>query len=339
MEEALLTELEVSLSEKSNGRVRVKNLLPLLGGACQDNFRLDLEADEGILKGVERVVLRSDAPLGIPRSLRRKDEYEVISAAYASGVLTPRAYFLCENLLQEGRDAYVMDWCEGVAIGSQVLRRPELAQARKMLVAQCAENLAATHRITPQTHPELLPHQVKDNVVSDALAWIENWLNDLDSSYPAMEFALRWMKENPPSSQDIVLTHGDFRTGNFLVTPDGLAGILDWEFSRWACPEEDLAWLSVRDWRFGQLEQPIGGFAPREPFYQTYEKASGRKVSRRDIHFWEVFGNVRWAAGCVHPAGRYLSQEREDIELLAIGRRVAEMEYEALRLIEVGHAG
>ena len=338
-EHALIDELEELISKSAESSIKISSVKKLMGGACQDNFQIDLEVEQGILRGAKRLVLRSDAPLGMPRSLRRRDEFQVISAAYAENVLTPRVYWVFEGFGAADRDAYLMDWCEGLAIGSQVLRRPELSKARKGLAGECAIELAKTHRITPKKYPELLPHLVPENPVTDSLNWIESWLDDLEDPYPALEFALSWMKDNLPNSREICLVHGDFRTGNLLVTPDGLAGVLDWEFAHWGCPEEDLAWISVRDWRFGINNKPVGGFGSREEFYDAYERESGRTVSRKDVHFWEVMGNIRWAAGCVHQATRYLSSERRDIELLAIGRRVAEMEYEALRLIEVSDAG
>ena len=49
-----------------------------------------------------------------------------------------------------------------------------------------------------------------------------------------------------------------------------------------------------------------------------------------------MLGNLRWAAGAVYQGERYLCGEQRDLELLAIGRRSAEMEWEAMRLIERG---
>ena len=92
----------------------------------------------------------------------------------------------------------------------------------------------------------------------------------------------------------------------------------------------------MRDWRFNQLDKPIGGFARREPFYEAYEKHSGRRVDRREVHFWEICGNLRWAIGSVIQGERYLGGDETDLELLAIPVRAVEMEYEALRLIEKG---
>jgi aminoglycoside phosphotransferase (APT) family kinase protein len=161
-------------------------------------------------------------------------------------------------------------------------------------------------------------------------------LDGMADPHPAMELVFTWLCENAPSDRETTLVHGDFRTGNFMLTPDGLSAILDWEFSHWGSPYYDLAWISVRDWRFGVLDRPIGGFSKREPFYQAYENASGRRVDRRLVHYWEVMGNLRWAGGAVYQGERYTRYGEEDLELVAIGRRACEMEWEALRLVERG---
>jgi aminoglycoside phosphotransferase (APT) family kinase protein len=139
-----------------------------------------------------------------------------------------------------------------------------------------------------------------------------------------------------PVGEPTVLVHGDFRTGNFLVTPDGLAGILDWEFSHWGAAAEDLSWLSVRDWRFNQLDKPIGGFAARAPFYEAYSRASGSTLNFEHLWWWEILGNLRWALASVYQGERYFGGDKKDLELIAIAKRSVEMEFEALRLIQRG---
>jgi aminoglycoside phosphotransferase (APT) family kinase protein len=161
-------------------------------------------------------------------------------------------------------------------------------------------------------------------------------LGRLPAPAPAIEFGLRWLGAHLPAHEEVVLVHGDFRTGNFLVTPDGLAAVLDWEFSHFGSPYEDLTWISVRDWRFNRLDKPIGGFAAREPFYDAYTRASGRGLDPAQLLWWEIYGNLRWAAGSLFQGERYLSGEERDLELIAIARRSIEMEFEALRLIKRG---
>jgi aminoglycoside phosphotransferase (APT) family kinase protein len=306
-------------------------LKPLHGGACQENHRVDL-----VYQGqTVRLALRSDAATSLPGSLRRAAEYAVIRAAVEVGVKTPAAQWFEENLVREGADAYFLNWVQGEAIGRKVVRNPELAKARAQLPEALAHTLARLHTVTPATAslPLTVPTRGPAHAALDAL---RDQLSRLPSPQPAAHYAVSWLAERLPTSEDVVLVHGDFRTGNFMVTPDGLSAVLDWEFAHWGSPYEDLAWLSVRDWRFNQLDQPIGGFAQREPFYAAYQAASGRPVDVAQVWWWEICGNVRWAVGSVFQGERYLSGEQRDLELIAISRRSVEMEFEALRLIHNG---
>lgn len=303
---------------------------PLFGGACQENFRIDVEVDG---KKV-RYALRSDANRSLPNSIRRAEEFAVITAAVKAGVQTPAARWLERSLLRPGADAYVLDWVPGEALGRRVVRNPELEAARARLPTQLAENLARLHRVTP--NGELPLKRPAVSPAQEALGELWTMLEKLPGHFPAVVLGLKWLEARLPKQEEVVLVHGDFRTGNFMVTPEGLSAILDWEFARFGSPYEDLAWISVRDWRFNQLDMPVGGFAERAPFYAAYEQASGRTVDLAQVLWWEVMGNLRWAVGSVFQGERYLSGEDRDLELIAIARRHSEMEYEALRLIRRG---
>ncbi len=305
---------------------------PLHGGACQENFRVELELDGA----PTRLALRSDAPSSLPNSIRRSLEFEVIEAAVAAGVQTPRARWLSKGLLRQGADAYFLDWAQGEAIGRRVVRNPELEHARALLPEQLSTSLAKLHRLTPAQLPDLKVPIAPNGPARGALDDLRRQLDGVPGVYPAVEFGVRWLEARLPPSDETVLVHGDFRTGNFLVAPEGLAAILDWEFAHYGSPYEDLAWLSMRDWRFNRLDRPIGGFAERAPFYAAYERHSGRTVDLTVLHWWEVVSNLRWAMGSVYQGERYLSGEQTDLELIAVARRNVEMEFEALRLIRRG---
>ncbi len=217
-----------------------------------------------------------------------------------------------------------------------MLRHPSLAEARERLPAQLARALAAVHRVSPQTHD--LPLGPPDDPVARGVAFVRDTLDGLPEPHPALELALLWLSERRPSRVEVTLNHGDFRVGNFMVGPEGLVGLLDWEFARWSDPLDDIGWLCVRDWRFGNVKRPAGGLTSRERFCALYTEASGREVPPADLHWWEVLNTLRWAACAVVQGERYLGGSSQDLELLAIPRRVCEMEYEALRLIEVGYS-
>lgn len=332
--EELRKKIEAHLAAAVGSPARVTDLAPLAGGACQDNWRVEVDlAGEG--GGPRRLVLRSDAARSLPQSLSRREEFHVIAAATAAGVRTPAARYPGQGLARDGAHAYFLDWVDGDAIGRRIVRDERLAGARATLAAELAVELAKIHRIPPAALDGVLPPPPGGDPAAHALDVARRSIEALPEPRPALELAMEWLDAHRPAPREVVLVHGDFRTGNFMVTPEGLSGVLDWEFAHLGAPEEDIAWIAMRNWRFGQRGLPVGGFARRDAFHAAYEQASGRRVRARDIHWWEVFGNVRWATGCVQQGERYLGGE-EDIELIAIPLHAFEMEFEALRLIEQG---
>jgi aminoglycoside phosphotransferase (APT) family kinase protein len=304
------------------------SLKPLHGGACQENFKVELSVNGA----PTTLALRSDAKTSLPGSIRRSTEFDVIGAALAAGVKTPKVRWLERGLLRDDADAYFLDWVPGEAIGRRLVRNPELSAAREKLPVELAQTLARLHTVTPANATLPLPVPTP-SPARKALDELRAMMTGMPGVYPAVDFALAWLSARLPAETEVVLVHGDFRTGNFMVTPDGLAGVLDWEFAHYGSPYEDLSWISVRDWRFNRLDLPIGGFSARAPFYAAYEATSGRRVDEPTALWWEIVGNLRWALGSVHQGERYLSGEQTDLELIAIARRNVEMEFEALRLI------
>jgi aminoglycoside phosphotransferase (APT) family kinase protein len=326
--------VQETLAKAGLGRFTVIDLEPITGGACQDNFSVKIELEGGPL----RLCLRSDAATSLPGSIARRQEFEVIGAAVSMGVPTANARWLTEGLIRNHGSAYFLDWLDGETIGARVTKHPRFEAARRRLPEQLAGALASIHRITPTTHSELPlsrePFLETNNPLVATLSFVRSMLDQLPEARPASELVWRWLKETMPDVDRLTLVHADFRTGNFMVNPDGLVGVLDWEFAHWGDPIEDLGWLCVRDWRFGCVDRPAGGLTTREDFCALYEQAAGVEVPPARLHWWEVCGNLRWGVAAAIQGQRYIAGG--DFELLAIPRRAVEMEYEALRLMEVG---
>ncbi len=332
-QDTLQATLQNYLSERLQQPVAITAFKPLIGGACQDNYAVDLQIG-GDATPIREYVLRTDKGQALAASLSRADEYGVIAAAHQAGVRTPQPLLLETSPDVIGHPFYLMERIPGTAIARKVLSDETLIAARAKLPGELAEALAHIHAIKPGDVPVLpIPSP------SAAHAMIANSravLDAFDEPFPALELGLHWLTRNMPANREVTLVHGDFRTGNFMLTPAGLSGVLDWEFAHYGDPLEDIAWLCMRDWRFGRDDKHVGGFADREPFYRVYEAASGRIVDPAVVHYWEVFGNFNWARGAVQQARRHLSGADRSIELASIGRRAAEMEFEMLFLIERG---
>jgi aminoglycoside phosphotransferase (APT) family kinase protein len=112
-----------------------------------------------------------------------------------------------------------------------------------------------------------------------------------------------------------------------MVGPDGLRAVLDWELAHIGDPIEDLGWLCVRAWRFG-ASQPVAGLGDDDTLISEYEKASGLKVDREVVRWWEVWGTLKWGIMCMIQTSSHVLGMSRSHELAAIGRRVCENEYD-----------
>jgi len=126
--------------------------------------------------------------------------------------------------------------------------------------------------------------------------------------------------------------HGDFRHGNFIIDPDGVRAVLDWELAHIGDPMEDLGWICVNSWRFGEIDKPVGGLGSREELFAGYE-AAGRRVDPARVMFWEVVGTLRWGVICCSMMQRFRSGPEHSLERAMIGRRSSETEIDLLRLL------
>ena len=90
----------------------------------------------------------------------------------------------------------------------------------------------------------------------------------------------------------------------------------------------------MRAWRFGADDQHLGGVGDVEPYLERYNELTGRDLTLDELAVWEVFGNVKWAVGCLTQSRRHLRGDDRSVEYAVLGRMAAEMEYELLDLIE-----
>lgn len=325
---------------------RVSGLKSLTGGACQDNYLVELNQPwrpPGSDSEIREFVFRTDKGGSLFESLTRVQEYKVMARAWQAGVPTSQPLALEESSPELGQPFYLMGKVDGNANPRFVLKDRALKQARSGLIDELASALAKIHGITPAgagqeldflNGPPSGPAKEPTGVARLAVESLRQFMEDVPGNFIALELAAGWLEQNLPETDELVLVHGDFRTGNFMVNEQGLRGVLDWEFAHWGDRHEDIAWLCMRDWRFGKLKQEAGGLGTREDFLAAYEKASGVQPDPDRVRFWEIVGNARWAIGARAQAFRHLDGKDRGIELAAIGRRACEMEFELMRLIE-----
>jgi aminoglycoside phosphotransferase (APT) family kinase protein len=305
----------------------VENLRRLSGGASRETWSFDLVDGNGSRTGL---VLRRDPGEHVGQS-ERSTEYLLCEGAAAAGVTVPRVRTLLGPDDNLGR-GFVMDRVDGETIPRKILRNDAYADARPRLAAQCGEIAARIHSIDPTDLPEL--------PVLGAAAQIEQYralLDGFGEPHPAFELGLKWLAErapDPPTTPELV--HGDFRNGNFIVGPEGIRAVLDWELAHLGDPIEDLGWLCVKSWRFGVPAKLVGGFGDVPDLLGAYERAGGGKVDDETLRFWVGLGTLKWGVICVGQAFTHLNGLVRSVELATLGRRVAETEWDLLDIIDGG---
>jgi aminoglycoside phosphotransferase (APT) family kinase protein len=299
-------ELEAAL-----GR-RVESLRLLPGGASKEAWAVDAD-------GSRLLVRRAGGGVIHEATLSLEEEFQVLEAAHEAGVKVPRPVAYLGEL--GGREAFAMERVDGETIGRRIARDPPAG-----LDVQLAAELAKIHAIPAERLPFLR--------TGDILERFEHELDLVGEPHPAIEYGLWWLRGGRPEPLPDVVSHGDFRIGNVVVSERGLESLLDWEFAHLSDPREDLAWPIVRAWRFGADERRLGGVGELEPYLARYAELTGRKVDAEELYWWEVLGNVKWAIGCLNQCRRHLNGLDRSVEYAVLGRMAAEMEYELLHLIE-----
>lgn len=304
------------------GATAIADLTRLSGGASQETWTF-------VATGADvsrRMVLRRSSGDGGAR-LPLATEAALMTAAGRDGVPSPRVVHVLTP--QDGLgDGFLMDHVPGETIARKLLRDAAFAVVRQRLAREAGAILARLHAIDVAALPAL---PVLSAV--DELAELHRSYEADGQSRPVYELAFRWLRTHAPSPPSPTrLVHGDFRTGNLIVGPDGIRAVLDWELACLGDPVRDLGWFCTPSWRFGAIDQPAGGFGAREDLLAGYAGAGGRRVSMDELAYWETFGSLRWGVYCLTMRARAAGGDRV-LERAMIARRASECEIDLLRAL------
>jgi len=325
------------LAEASGaGAVEINRFELLAGGAIQQNWGFEAEFAGGSLAGRQQLVLRTDADTGVPSSLGRAEEFAVLKAAHAAGVIVPEPLFVCSDPAVIGKPFFVMRRLPGTAQGRVITADPSLEPALPEIAARLGQELARLQTIRPPRADFGFLPSPDDTEPEAQIAGFRAYLDRHPQPRPVLEWAIRWVETHIPAPLPPVLCHRDFRTGNYMLDGSELTGILDWEFAGWGDSREDIGWFCSKGWRFARLDREAGGIADRAPFYQGYESESARPVDPRRVLFWEVLASARWAVIALQQSDRYMIGGERNLDLALTGRRATECELEILMLLDSG---
>lgn len=319
--------------------VKIADARLLSGGTLQENFRLELVCDGGPNDGALDVVLRASCANAIPGSLSRAEESDILRRVHNAGVTVPEPLIYCTDTSVIGKDFLLMRVVDGTASPGLVTRSPDWGGDKEALARRIGEELGRMQKIVPEPGVLAFLSGGRHPAAEEMIQVLRAGLPD-STPRPLLEWGLRWLESNMPTPGDIVLTHGDFRIGNFMVDESGLTGILDWELAAWGDPHADMGWFCARFWRFGQDAREAGGIGSRQAFYEGYASVTGDLPCPERALYWEIMACARWAVISIQQLHRHLSGETRSLELALTGKCTIEAEYELIRLVrEAGQKG
>jgi aminoglycoside phosphotransferase (APT) family kinase protein len=321
--------LAAFLAETWGTKVEVENVAVASAGARRRNVLFDARQGGELVPLVATIIPNAAVQI-MPIEL----EASHLRFAEAAGMPAPHVHGVSDDPAYVGGPFFVTGRVAGETIPRQVLRLVERERGLgPRLARQCGEALAHLHAADPAGAHARIARPDGDPIEA-ALVSAGGLVRDLLQPSPAFTLALRTLeRERPPPPARLTVVHGDFRNGNIIVDEKGLAAALDWEICHVGDPMEDLGWLCQRMWRFRNDTLEVGGFGARKDLALGYEAAGGR-FERARLHWWKTMGTLRWGLGLAGQAKAHLDGTVPSIVMAASGRRVAELEWDVLMLLQ-----
>ncbi|MET3473441.1 aminoglycoside phosphotransferase (APT) family kinase protein [Novosphingobium sp. 1529] len=325
----LATQLDAVTARLGLGTTVPGSLVRLTGGASYETWSFD--AHDGAT--AHPLILRrvpADRPAA-SEQVGPETEARLFIAARAHGVPEPRIHHILTEADAMGQ-GFIAERVAGETLARKILRDPRFAPARGRLAWQCGEILARIHAIPLAQLPPL-----DTAFAPQRMAALEADYRGLQVDRPVFELAFRWLRDHaPPVLSRPVLVHGDFRNGNLIIDETGIRTVLDWELAHLGDPLEDLGWLTVNSWRFGQRDLPAGGFGTVAQLIDGYHSGGGPRVDPQAVLYWRVMGSLSWGIKCHQMALPVAQGAALSVERAMIGRRVSECELDLLDMLGKG---
>ncbi|MGK2915631.1 MAG: phosphotransferase family protein [Porticoccaceae bacterium] len=284
----------------------IANLKRLTGGASKEQFTFDLtwRQTTGAVQ-TRKLILRMDPSESIVETHRLR-EAEMLQAMWGE-VPVPEVFWVDPDGEHLGHPSLIAGFLEGTvqpeggnkASGLGMYFEPALRAALK---DQFVRHLAHIHQVDWRrkklsSYDAPAASSKQANLYAVGL-WERVWHEDTLEAHPIVEAAALWLKENMPVVDNPVIVHGDYRSGNFMYTPERkINAILDWELCHIGDFHEDLAYTSsaVLGTPDGRGNILASGLLTRSELIETYESYSGFTVDKKKLFYFDVFSYYKMA--------------------------------------------
>jgi aminoglycoside phosphotransferase (APT) family kinase protein len=130
---------------------------------------------------------------------------------------------------------------------------------------------------------------------------------------PVLIDLICWLEANVPATDQLVLVHGAYRTGNLLIDDDQVSAVLDWETEVIGDPMYDVAYVLSELNREGT--DLLSNIVERNDFRRRYEAGTGIEIDDARCDYYQLLYAMRSAAFWMSASGLYASGANDDLRL------------------------
>lgn len=233
-------------------------------------------------------------------------EYRLQKALKPVYHYVPQMLGYCEDESVIGTDFYVMEKLTGIIPRKNLPRALSLdSSTTNAMCKNVLDCMIELHKVDYQAAE--LTHLGKGAGYTQRQieGWCHRYKKAKTWNVPSGKFVMNWLINNMPATEQICITHNDFRFDNVVLDendPTRILGVLDWELATLGDPLMDLGntlayWVQEDDDFLAQQtrRQPthLPGMLSREEVVAYYCQQMDIEVE--DFTFYEVYGLFRLA--------------------------------------------
>jgi aminoglycoside phosphotransferase (APT) family kinase protein len=253
-----------------------------------------------VTRGRDRFVLRRPPRPPLPPSAHQVlREWRLLDAIKDTKARVPRTLLACDDESVIGAPFYVMEYCVGSVITSEIPEPLDTPEERRRIGLDLVEALAEVHEVDWQACG-LEGYGKPTGYLERQLRRFNGlWEHNKTRELPRVQEVGDWLAQNMPASPPATIVHGDYRLGNTMVAddpPGRVIAIFDWELSTIGDPLADLGYLTVtwaeeadeESTSFSSLSAATRreGFPTRDELIARYEERTGRSMS--DLRWYQT---------------------------------------------------
>lgn len=288
---------------KGSPDITVRKVTEIPGGRSKRTVLVELQHSAAL---PAELVLRLDTGRGTGTTV--EEEYPMLSLVASQPLPVPEPLWLEKSSSPFGHPFIVFRRMPGAAAGDLMegAHRKEPATGRALARALAQVHAAGRNLIpNPAERGSAVPHTRQ---------LLEHYFNYWRSKKPfpslAIETAFMWLYRNINGGLgEASIVHADTGFHNLLLDDAGNGCLLDWEFSHFGDPAEDLA----------SCRPAVEKCLPWNDFMAEYQAHGGQATSDFRMRYFEIWRPLRNAVVCGTVLHSLMNGEAHDIDPVTIG--------------------